>query len=301
MMQNINTSVDYIFDVTQQEFQKSIIDSSHETPIIVDFWAPWCEPCKQLIPMLEQIVKSHNGKVKMAKVNVDENQAIAQQLQIKSVPMVYAFYKGRPVDGFAGVKSQSDIESFITKLVNLSAGFDPEKLEEILNQADVALANNDYGTSLALYGQVFGLDSKNKRALSGMLSAYIKSGDLEIAQEILDGMDDELRDSSEIQAIIKAMAFAENSDEASSQIVQLETMMHNSPNDLQIQFDLAVAYMSAGQEQNAVDVLLNIITQDKDWNDGQARNQLLEFFEIIGMTNPITLKGRRRLSSMLFS
>ena len=300
-MQNLNTVVDYIFDVNQQDFQKAIIDASGENPILVDFWAPWCEPCKQLMPVLEEAVKAHDGKVKMAKVNVDQNQAIAQQLQIQSVPMVYAFFKGRPVDGFAGVKSKSEIEAFLTKLVNLAGGFSPEQLEELLKQADTALVDEDYEKAIALYGQVFGLDSKNIRALAGLMNVHVKTDNLATAMEILDSLEDELRNSDEIKAVEKSIAFAKGATEATSQLAPLQQAVQNNPDDLQARFDLAMAYMSAGQQQDAVDGLLDIITKDRDWQDGKAREQVLELFEVIGLTNPITLKGRRRLSSMWFS
>ena len=300
-MQDLNTAVDYIFDVNQQDFQKSIIDASQEHPIVVDFWAPWCEPCKQLMPVLESVIISHGGKVKMAKVNIDENQAVAQQLQIQSVPMIYAFYKGRPVDGFTGMKSQSEIEAFLTKLVNLSDGFSPEQLDALLGEADTALANADYENAIALYGQVFHLDSKNVRALAGLINVHAKTNNLDVAKEILDSLDDELRENDAIVAAAKSVAFADNASEAISQLAPLQQAVQDNPDDLQAQFDLAVAQMSAGHEQDAVDGMLNIIAMNRDWGDGKAREQLLEFFDVIGNSNPITLKGRRRLSSMWFS
>ena len=300
-MQDLSTTVDYIFDVNQQDFQKAIIEASQSTPIVVDFWAPWCEPCKQLMPVLENAIRAHGGKVKMAKVNIDANQAIAQQLQIQSVPMIYAFYKGRPVDGFAGMKTQSEIEAFLTKLVNLSDGFSPEQLEALLGDADTALANADYENAIALYGQVFGLDSKNVRALAGLINVHAKTDNLDVAKEILDSLDDELRENDVIIAAAKSIAYADNASEATSQLAPLQQAVQDKPDDLQAQFDLAMAYMSAGHEQDAVDTLLNSIATDRDWQDGKAREQLLEFFEVMGNSNPNTLKGRRRLSSMWFS
>ena len=300
-MQDLNTAVDYIFDVNQQDFQQAIIDASQNTPIIVDFWAPWCEPCKQLMPVLEAVVKTHEGKVKMAKVNIDQNQAIAQQLQIQSVPMVYAFFRGRPVDGFAGMKSKSEIEAFLTKLVNLAGGFSPEQLEELLTQADSALAIDDFENANALYGQVFGLDSKNTRALAGLITVHVRTGGLDTAKEILDSLDDDMRESDAIKAVEKSIAFASQSSEASSQLAGLQKAVQDNSDDLQAQFDLSMAYMSVGHPQEAVDGLLAIIATDREWGDGKARAQLLEFFEVIGHADPITLKGRRRLSSMWFS
>ena len=291
----------FIFDVSQQDFQSLVIDGSANTPVVVDFWAPWCEPCKQMMPALEQAVNAHGGKVKLAKVNIDENQAIAQQLRIQSVPTVYAFFQGKPVDGFAGAQPPSQIEAFVTKLANLSAGFSPEEIENLISQADTALHSGDYDTALALYGQIFGLDSKNRKALAGLLNVYIKTNQMNIARETIESLDEETVNSDEIKAVIKAMAFAEQAEKSTGQLTQLETTVAENPDDLQALFDLAVAQMGAGQEQSAVDTLLHSLAIDRTWNDGKAREQLLDFFEVMGNSNPITLKGRRRLSTLWFS
>lgn len=292
---------DFIFDVAQQDFQALVIDGSVDTPVVVDFWAPWCEPCKQMMPILEQVITAHGGKVKLAKVNIEDNQAIAQQLQIQSVPMVYAFFQGQPVDGFSGSQPLSAIEDFITKLANLSAGFSPEEIENLLSQADTALHENDYDTAMALYSQVFGLDNKNRKALAGLLTVYIKMGQADVARETIDNLDEDTVNSDEIQAVVKAMAFAEQAEQSMGQLAQLEQAVANAPDDLQALFDLAVAQMASGQEQQAVDSLLNSITIDRTWNDGKAREQLLDFFEVMGNSHPITLKGRRRLSTIWFN
>lgn len=292
---------DFIFDVAQQDFQALVIDGSVDTPVVVDFWAPWCEPCKQMMPILEQVITAHGGKVKLAKVNIEDNQAIAQQLQIQSVPMVYAFFQGQPVDGFSGSQPLSAIEDFITKLANLSAGFSPEEIENLLSQADTALHENDYDTAMALYSQVFGLDNKNRKALAGLLTVYIKMGQADVARETIDNLDEDTVNSDEIQAVVKAMAFAEQAEQSMGQLAQLEQAVANTPDDLQALFDLAVAQMASGQEQQAVDSLLNSITIDRTWNDGKAREQLLDFFEVMGNSHPITLKGRRRLSTIWFN
>lgn len=292
---------DFIFDVAQQDFQALVIDGSVDTPVVVDFWAPWCEPCKQMMPILEQVITAHGGKVKLAKVNIEDNQAIAQQLQIQSVPMVYAFFQGQPVDGFSGSQPLSAIEDFITKLANLSAGFSPEEIENLLSQADTALHENDYDTAMALYSQIFGLDNKNRKALAGLLTVYIKMGQADVARETIDNLDEDTVNSDEIQAVVKAMAFAEQAEQSMGQLAQLEQAVANTPDDLQALFDLAVAQMASGQEQQAVDSLLNSITIDRTWNDGKAREQLLDFFEVMGNSHPITLKGRRRLSTIWFN
>lgn len=297
-----NTQPDpLIFDVAQQDFQRLVIEASQTTPVIVDFWAPWCEPCKQLMPILEQAVQSHGGKVKLAKVNIDENQAIAQQLQIQSVPTVYAFYQGRPADGFAGVQPPSKITEFVNKLATLSAGFTPEQIAEVLKQADTALHTGDYDTAMALYGQVFGADSTNKQALAGLLNVYVKTGQHDTAHEMLNSLEDETKNTPEIQTVIKSLTFAEQSATATGNMATLQQAVDKNPNDHQALLDLATAQMAGGQEQQAVDNLLHSINTDRTWNDGQAREKLLEFFEIMGNTNPITLKGRRKLSTIWFT
>ena len=291
-----------IVDGSEQTFAADVIEASMQVPVIVDFWAPWCGPCKQLTPALEKAVTKAKGKVKLVKIDVDQSPTIAQQLQIQSVPTVYGFVKGRPVDGFMGAKPESELKDFIDRLIKMNGGEPGEDpVEQAMEQAADAEKAEDYATAAAIYSQVVQHDPENVTAMAKLAHVYVKLGEIEAAQEILNGIPDEQAAHSDVAAVRAALELAGKAGEAAQKIDSLKAKVDADPKDHQARFELAEAQAAVGENEEAVDNLLHILMVDKGWNDGAARLQLLKVFEALGPTDPVTISGRRRLSSLLFS
>lgn len=279
-------------------FAADVIEASQEVPVIVDFWAPWCGPCKQLTPAIEKAVRGARGQVKLVKINVDDNQELAGQLRIQSIPTVFAFKNGQPVDGFVGALPESQIKTFIQKLGG-DAG--PSELDQALDQADEALAAGDPATAGNIYSQVLRSEPTEARAAGGLVRALLESGDADGARKILDSLDEAVAKSSEVEGARAAVELAEQSSGDAGEIEPLRQKVAANEKDHQARFDLAVALFGANQREQAVDELLEIIRRERTWNDEAARKQLLKFFDAMGPTEPLTVDSRRRLSSLLFS
>ena len=294
---------DIIKDSDAGSFAQDVLDGSMQVPVIVDFWAPWCGPCKQLGPMLEKLVKEAKGAVRLVKVNVDENQEIAQQLRIQSIPTVYAFFQGRPVDGFTGALPESQLRQFIDKLKEMGGGEQQgqDALEQALEQAAGALEAGETGAASSLYGQVLQRDPQNAAAIAGLMRCHVANGDPPGAREIYDGLDDEMKAHGEIASALAAVELAEETAQAAGDIADLEEKVAHSPDDLQARYDLALALNAAGKREAACEELLEIIGRNRAWNDEAARRQLVKFFEAWGPGDPVTQSARRRLSALLFS
>jgi putative thioredoxin len=295
-------AADLIKDSNQNAFAQDVLDASMQVPVIVDFWAPWCGPCKQLGPLIEKVVKEAKGAVKLVKINVDESQALAAQLRIQSIPAVYAFFQGRPVDGFVGAQPESQLKQFVQRLAKMgAAGAGPSPIDEALEQAEAAFAEGDYGAASAIFGQVLDHESDNAKAIAGLVRCAIVTGDLATAKEMLDGVTPELLKNPAIASAVSQLELAEAGQKAAGQTQQLQARIDANPKDFEARYELAVAQFAAGEREAAIDQLLEIFKSNRAWNEEAARKQLLKFFEAMGPTDPLTLAGRRKLSSLMFS
>ena len=293
-----NGAADLIKESDINGFMADVIEASRKVPVIVDFWAPWCGTCKTLGPALEKAVKQANGAVRMVKINIDENPEIAQQMRIQSIPAVFAFKGGRPVDGFVGAVPESQIKQFIQRLGG-AAG--PSPVTQALEQAKAALAADDAGTASALYAQVLAHEPDNIAALAGLARCYVMAGDVEQAKQILDEIPKESANDPDVQQVRTALDLAQQATAASGQIKPLQDKVARDPADHQARIDLAVALFGGGQQEAAMEQLLESFKRDRKWNDEAARKQILKFFEALGPTHALTVSGRRRLSSLMFA
>jgi putative thioredoxin len=287
-----------IKDSSERTFMADVIEASREVPVLVDFWAPWCGPCKQLTPVLEKVVREAKGAVKLVKINIDENQRIAQQMRIQSIPAVFAFKGGQPVDGFMGALRESDVREFIKRLAGDEIGASP--VEELLAIADEAMKANDLATAAQAYARILQEDPQNPSALGGLAKCYLTSGDVERAKQTLAMVPPEHAAHEAIAALQAQLKLADQAQNAGD-IAGLHAKAQASPNDHQARYDLAVALAGRGQSESAIGELLEIVRRDRNWNEGAARKQLLTLFEALGATDPAVQAGRRKLSSLLFS
>ncbi len=287
-----------IKDSDTKRFMIDVIEASRQVPVIVDFWAPWCGPCKQLTPALEKAVTQAKGKVRLVKVNVDENQQLAAQMRVQSIPAVFAFVNGQPVDGFMGALPDSQIKQFIDKLGG--QGSLAEEIEAALAEAREAMTRKDYPVASEIFTQVLGADPENAGALAGMARCQIETGDLDAAGATLALVPKTKLNEVDVLGAKAALELALNPVDL-SEIATLQRTIETTPDDFQSRLDLSVALNAAGRKQEALDHLLYVIGKDRAWNEDGARKQLVKFFEAWGPKDEFTLAGRRRLSSILFA
>ncbi|CUA96844.1 thioredoxin [Pannonibacter indicus] len=286
-----------IFDVTTPTFAKAVLEASRNQTVLVDFWAPWCGPCRQLTPALEAAVKAAKGAVLLAKMNIDDHPEVAGQLGIQSIPAVIAFKNGQPVDGFMGAQPEGQIKAFIERV----AGPAPASpVDTYLAEGETLLAAKDYGQAAQMFGGVLQMDSANTRALAGLARCYLGAGDLARARQALEMIPEDARKDATVIAAFAALDLAEQAGQLGD-LAGLQAKVEANPGDHQARFDLALALNGRGDHQGAVDQLIGIIRRDRSWNEDGARKQLLQFFEAWGPKEPATNYGRRKLSSVLFS
>jgi putative thioredoxin len=285
-------------DTTTQTFMKDVIEESKHQPVLVDFWAPWCGPCKQLTPILEKVIQAAKGKVKLVKMNIDEHPAIPGQMGIQSIPAVIAFSNGQPVDGFMGALPESQVTGFIERLVKEPLGGDDSA--DALKAAEAALAQGDASGAASLYAQVLAKESDNVAALAGLAKTYVQTGAIDQARQTLALVPQAKQNDAAVAAARAALELAEQAKSVGP-AAELEQKVAANPNDHQARFDLAVALNANGQREAAAEHLLTIVKRDRKWNDDGARKQLVQFFDAWGPTDPATIEGRKRLSSILFA
>jgi putative thioredoxin len=290
---------DLIKDVSEATFMEDVIEASKTTPIIVDFWAPWCGPCKTLGPALEAEVNAAGGKVKMVKIDIDQNQELASQMRVQSIPAVFAFVDGQPVDGFMGAKAPSELKEFVAKIAEL-AGDDTGDLSEAVAAADEMLASGEYLDAAETYAAILGEDPQNGAAFVGLFKSQIGAGEVDAAKEMLDNAPIDLADRPEVIGLRAQLELVEQAAEL-GETAELHAKIKANPEDHQARYDLALALFTAGSTQEAVDELLTIFRKDREWNEDAARQQLFKFFDSLGAEDPITLAGRRQLASMVFA
>jgi len=291
------TAEAFVRDTTTQTFVKDVIEESKRQPVIVDFWAPWCGPCKQLTPVLEKAVKAAKGKVKLVKMNIDEHPAIPGQMGIQSIPAVIAFVNGQPADGFMGALPESQVVAFLERLTKDRIG---GEAKDLLKAADAALAEGDSAGAADLYAQLLAEDNTNVHALAGLARCYVETGALDQARQTLDMVPEAKHNDAPVAAARAALDLAEQA-KTLGPITELEQKVAANPLDHQARFDLALALNGKGRRMEALEQLISIVKRDRKWNDDGARKQLVQFFDAWGATDEATVEGRKRLSLILFA
>ena len=285
-----------VIDINEDQFVNEVIEKSKTIPVIVDFWAPWCGPCKQLTPTLEKVVNQKNGKVILAKINVDENQGIAAQLNIQSIPTVYGFVDGKPIDAFQGAQPESKIEIMVNKMIDATPG---NEIPKLIDEADQLFKDEKFDESLNIYEKLVGMDPGNQKIVAGLLRCLIQLKRFEYANEMLESLDEKILESEEILKIKKLINNSSQKDIGVS-CEKLAEDLKTKPDDKDLRFKLAECYLSSSEIKKGFDELLMLYEQDSNWNESAAKKKLLEFFDLLGFNDPNVIEARKKLSSMMF-
>ena len=286
----------FVIDVNQDQFLEEVVEKSKTTPVIVDFWAPWCGPCKQLTPTLENVVNRKNGKIILAKINVDENQGIASQLNIQSIPTVYGFVDGKPLDAFQGAQPESKVEAMVDKMIEATPG---NEIPKLIEEADQLFSDQKFEESLKLFESLVGMDPGNPRIIAGMLRCLIQIKRFDDANEMFDSFDEKILENDEIIKI-KKLLDATNKEDNEILDEKLIQEVNNDPKNMDLRFKLANSYLSISETDKGFNELLKIFEQNPNWNEEAAKKKLLEFFDLLGFNDPNVVEARKKLSSMMF-
>ena len=286
----------FVIDINQDQFLEEVVEKSKTTPVIVDFWAPWCGPCKQLTPTLENVVNRKNGKVILAKINVDENQGIASQLNIQSIPTVYGFVDGKPLDAFQGAQPESKVEAMVDKMIEATPG---NEIPKLIEEADQLFSDQKFEESLKLFESLVGMDPGNPRIIAGMLRCLIQIKRFDDANEMFDSFDEKILENDEIIKI-KKLLDATNKEDNKILDERLIQEVNNDPKNMDLRFKLANNYLSLSETEKGFNELLKIYEQNPNWNEEAAKKKLLEFFDLLGFNDPNVVEARKKLSSMMF-
>ncbi|HIB22013.1 MAG TPA: thioredoxin [Rhodospirillales bacterium] len=287
---------DIIKDSDTNNFSTDVIDQSTNIPVVVDFWAPWCGPCKQLSPTLDKLAREYGGKIQLVKINVDENQELATQMRVQSMPMVVAFKDGQPVDGFAGALPESQLRQFFEKLT----GSEGSPIEQALEKASMMVANGDTQNAAEIYSQILAQDPINAASHAGVAKCLIEAEGIEKAQAYLNGLDANILNKEEVKSVLAAIDL-EHASTDTEETDSLRQKLDTRPDDPQLRYDLAIALYGDGCSEEAINILVELVKTHKTWNEEAARAQLLKIFEALGHSDPITIEGRRKLSVVIFS
>ena len=287
---------DIIKDSDTNNFSTDVIDQSAKIPVVVDFWAPWCGPCKQLSPTLDKLAREYGGKIQLVKINVDENQELATQMRVQSIPMVVAFKDGQPVDGFAGALPESQLRQFFEKLT----GSEGSPIEQALEKASMMVANGDTQNAAEIYSQILAQDPINAASHAGVAKCLIEAEGIEKAQAYLKGLDADILNKEEVKSVLAAIDL-EHASTDTEETDSLRQKLDTRPDDPQLRYDLAIALYGDGCSEEAINILVELVKTHKTWNEEAARAQLLKIFEALGHSDPITIEGRRKLSVVIFS
>jgi putative thioredoxin len=286
----------FIIDINQDQFLEEVVEKSKTTPVIVDFWAPWCGPCKQLTPLLESVVNKKNGKIILAKINVDENQGIASQLNIQSIPTVYGFVDGKPIDAFQGSQPESKIEEIVNKMIDATPG---NEIPKLIEEADKLFGEQKFEEALKLFENLVGMDPGNPKIIAGMLRCLIQLKRYDDANEMFDSFDEKI---SKDENIVKIKKLLDTTSTGKNNLVDenLIQEVNVDPKNMDLRFKLANNYLTSSETEKGFNELLKLFEQNPTWNDGAAKKKLLEFFDLLGFNDPKVIDARKKLSSMMF-